>query len=235
MRGELGWYLTNEIGLRLSLSHRIADLLREDKIIDEKEAFINIFMGIIYNPQRRKIFEKEIIRINSEREKQARYAQAERAAQREAIEREYTEALETTGVVKLAEYIRKYKNSNFFNRESYIEIARRLSRNNNVRFIQLKSDQNADIANPYNFDSSAIYYCYQFTVQQWVGTSFLADISNGSNIGRDTRIFIRDIYNIGNIGRSVTNAYLRYVGVETYTAVSGAHTVVPKFDLLFSF
>jgi hypothetical protein len=42
-------------------------------------------------------------------------------------------------------------------------------------------------------------------------------------------------HNIGNIGRTVLNAYLRYVGTETDTAVSGAHTVVPMFDLLLSF
>jgi hypothetical protein len=238
MRGELGWDFTNDFGLRLSLAVRTPDLLR----IEEDSVSLNLLLGIIYNPFRSKNIEYEIQK--KEKEERARREQQERTAimyreererNRQESVRDYEKALKTTGVVQLAEYIKKWEKSEFLHRESYIEIARRLSENNNVKFIELKGGQNVDIPNPYNFDSSAIYYFSQFTVQQWVGASFLADISNGSNIRRDTRIFIRNIYDIGNISRVVTNAYLRYVGVYEYTAVSGALTVVPKFDLLFSF
>jgi len=238
MRGELGWDFTKDFSLRLSLAIRTPDFLR----IEEDSVSLNLLLGIIYNPFRRKNIELEIQK--KENEERVRREQQEieeiarmykRERNRQESVRDYKKALETTGVVQLAEYIKKWRENEFFQRDSYIEIARRLSANNNVKFIELKSGQNVDIPNPYNFDSTVIYYFSQFTVQQWAGASFLADISNGGNVGKDTRIFIRNIYDIGNIGRTVTNAYLRYVGVYEYTAVSGAYTVVPKFDLLFSF
>lgn len=239
MRSELGWYLSKDICFNISLTTRSPDLLQ----VENDYFSLNLLLGIIYNPKRKINLINETQRIENEEmqriEEQQRYSQLQRESRERArseSEQEYNSAKGTIGVFQLVAYIQKWGRSEYFHRDSYTEIARRLSSNNNVRFIEIRSGQNADIANPYNFDSNAIYYCSQFTVQQWVEASFLADISNGTNLGRrDTRIFIRNIYNIGNIGRTVSNAYLRYVGIESYTAVSGAHTVVPMFDLLLSF
>jgi len=136
MLGELGWYLTNELGLRLSLAIRTPDLRK----IKEDSGSINLLLGIIYNPFRRRNIEHDIKRRENEerlkREQQERIDQMQRemrARARQESGKDYARALETTGVVQLAEYINKWGKTEYFQRESYIEIARRLSLNNKMK------------------------------------------------------------------------------------------------------
>jgi hypothetical protein len=197
-----------------------------------------ITIGGLFNPNRQKMERQYKLSQQQQAEEEAeevRQRQAEQIRAKVDAEKAYTDALQMNGVTPIVLYIQSYKNRAYFNNDSYTEIARRLSNNNNIHLIELDSGRGADIANPYNFSKTALYYCKGFTVQQWIDTNFLADVSLGQGSSGDTRIYINHVYDVSSIGRNVTNTYLRYVGTQTYTAVSGAVTTVPAFDLLFSF
>jgi hypothetical protein len=151
---------------------------------------------------------------------------------------EYLNALKSSGIGQLVNYIKKYRGPwrfpNFLP-DSYTEIARRLTNDANIKLINLPNGRDADIPNPYNFYSHSIYYCNEFSLQQWIETSFLADVASGTSSRGSTLIFIRNVPNITNIERSVKNAYLKYVGAREYTSTSGALQTIPSFDLLFHF
>jgi hypothetical protein len=183
-------------------------------------------VGFIFYPNRM----NKIAAYKRQQEERRQEEEAERIRMAEL----YSNVLKSSGIVQLVSYIKDYGGSQYFQSDSYIEIARRLTNNNKIDLLTIPSGYEADIPNPYSFDDKVIYFCESFTVQQWVDTSFLADVSYYGR-GGNSYIYIRNVYNIKNIGKTVTNAYLQYVGAKTYQAVNGAHTVVPMFDLLYSF
>jgi hypothetical protein len=220
-----------------------------EALVDLEGSFIDVVLflnvGFLFHPNRmNKIaaYEKqqeEARQLQEQRRQEEQRLQEQRRQEDEAERKKmaelYSTILESSGIAQIASYIQNYSGNRYFQSDSYTEIARRLTGNENIDLRTIPSGYNADIPNPYNFDSKAIYFCEAFTVQQWVDTSFLADISNGRGGMSDSHIYIRNVYEVRNIKRTVSNAYLRYVGTETYRAVSGAYTVVPMFDLLYSF
>jgi hypothetical protein len=143
-------------------------------------------------------------------------------------ETKYQEALNTPGLDVLVEYIKKNWRDEYFNRDSYIEIARRLTNNKDVKYTEI----NYINENPYAFEKDIIYFCdgqSTFGITQWMDKGILATI-------RDTPLFIESVPNIKAInGRAIRNAYMRYKGTTKMIYANGAEKILPVFDILYHF
>lgn len=228
-------YEKQELILRRNINFGILGLLGVEKHIFSPYGDINFVLslsqeGIEYQRQ---------LQLSREREREIAEQRQRELQERELLEKQrienlYSEAVRSRNIDRIVNYINTYKNNRYFVTDSYREIAKILSNNQNINFVYIRNDHNADIPNPYNFDRNSIYYCSRITLQQWIERSFLADISNGNSRG-STLIYVQDSYNVNNISRSINNVYLRYIGTETYTAVSGAITTVAKFNIIYYF
>lgn len=134
----------------------------------------------------------------------------------------YNEALKSIeGIIK---YINENQNTKFFRKEAYQEIAKKITKNNNIRLVDLPY-----ITNPYNLEKDCLYFVSQMKVFQWTGNgSFLAEVSRNN-------IFIRNVYDLSKIETTIQNVFLKYTGTFEYTSTSNVFIVVPEFDLVYSF
>ena len=137
----------------------------------------------------------------------------------------YAKILATKQPAKLVEYIYGYRETEFFNENVYLDIARIISNNKNITLTNLPN-----INNPYNLDKKTIYYANTIQVIQWTGNgTFLAETDTGDYI------FIRNVYDISQINDVIQNTYLKYQGTYEYNSVGQGYKVVPEFDLLYNF
>jgi tetratricopeptide (TPR) repeat protein len=106
--------------------------------------------------------------------------------------------------------------------------------------------------NPYAYDENILYRT-DFNVIQWIGKSFMATTGNAilrslanesfgtSTLGSlyanalapSTSIFIRNVSDIKQIGEYVGEAYLIYVGVESFTMANNSYQEFPIFDIVY--
>lgn len=137
----------------------------------------------------------------------------------------YNDAIASKNIDTIAEYIKENRYSGYFYDDAYNEIARLLTKNNNIKLQELLS-----ISNPYNLEKNCIYLDKHLSVQQWTGNgTFLAKTGTGD------LVYIRNVYDLSAVKSSGQNAYLKYIGTYEYSSVGAGLQVVAKFDLIYSF
>jgi len=141
----------------------------------------------------------------------------------------YSEAIKVNGVDKIIEYISNYRREDGFNKGSYEEIAKRITGNANISFKEIYT-----ASNPYAFDTSTIYYCGSIFVENFLQGRILAYISNFI-IDDGNRLVIRNVPDISKIGKFISNAYLKYIGVTTVTYTNGRALDMAMFDVIYHF
>jgi hypothetical protein len=144
------------------------------------------------------------------------------------VELDYENAINSEGISALVKYIQSYRGwdwDDYFNEDSYAEIARRLTNDRNIKFNRI-----GNIKNPYAFGKNTIYfYPYYIKVNQWMENGNLLCFLD------DDVFIIERVPDIKNIGEFIRNAYLQYNGTGTLTFVDGRKEVIALFDLIYSF
>jgi hypothetical protein len=135
----------------------------------------------------------------------------------------YENALKSNGVDLIVEYIKANRWKNYFNEDSYVEIARRITNNRNVLFKKIYTAQN-----PYAFDKNIVYYCDTLVVENFIQKQIIAYI-----IGDGNFIVVEKVPDIKKIGRYIFLAYLRYSGSAIVTWSNGRTKELPSFDLIY--
>jgi hypothetical protein len=167
--------------------------------------------------------QREARKAEATRQNEAR--EAEKRERQDASERAYANALAVSGVDKIKEYISVYRYTDYFNRDSYIEIARRIVNARNIKFDNLTMT-----GNPYAYEKDTIYfYHYNIGVRQWLPDGgILCYIGNHA-------LVLEEVPNVRNIKEVISNSYLRYNGTSTLQFVNGKTEVIPVFNLIYSF
>jgi hypothetical protein len=150
------------------------------------------------------------------RETMARHAEMDRA---------YEAAVRSQGVDLLKEYITTYIRDDYFNDDSYLEIAKKITRNNNAILENLYT-----APNPYGFNEDVVYYGGTLIVTQWLDRKIVAY----TNYSRDDEniIIIDGFPDITKIGSSIQHSFLQYTGTVKLQFNSRAIDR-PTFRLLY--
>ena len=152
-----------------------------------------------------------------------------RAAENDRLEKEkqakiFKAAVASKNVNVIADYIKENYDQQYFDESAYNEIAKLLSKNNNVQLKVLPA-----ISNPYGLDRNCIYLANGVSVHQWTGNgTFLAQNFHGD------MIYIRSVYDLTAIEKYADDVFLRYAGTFEYNSVAAGVQVVPQFDLIYS-
>jgi hypothetical protein len=156
----------------------------------------------------------------------------ELAKKKEETELAYEAALMLSGVTGITEYIQQYNTydrRDYFNKDSYAEIARRITSNRNIKFDNITTS-----INPYAFNTETVYYCVGLYVNQFLNGKIIASLN--SSVRNDENLIVVDsVPDISKIGRSIRNAYLRYTGVTKLSMGNGGTREVATFSVIFYF
>ena len=212
-KGTLGW----NIGIGLDVGYH---LKREFWDVS-----VPFSVMLILDTSRRKRYEAYNAEQAIEAQKRYEERMQEERQTRETALAAYTNARDSKSVSRMANYIEEWSRTRYFVEQSYTDIARFLTNNENAVLKEFSK-----VVNPYSFDEQTVYYAKNnLSVQQWVGNgSFLARLLSSYDM-----IFIRKAYNVKAIQKYIKSPYLKYVGTYEYVAVSGAQVIVPMFDLLY--
>ena len=152
-------------------------------------------------------------------------AENQRKIEEEKYNTLYNDAITSKNIDTIAEYIKENRYSGYFFNDAYNEIAKILTKNDNIKLQELLS-----ISNPYSLDKNCIYLDKYLSVHQWTGDgTFLAKTGTGE------LVYIRNVYDLSAVKSSGQNAYLKYIGTYEYSSVGAGLQVVAKFDLIYSF
>jgi hypothetical protein len=166
---------------------------------------------------------KEFERQRAEREAEK---DAEKLQRKNTAEAAYRTAFNTTGIDAIALYIRTYTQRDYrdyFNEDSYAEIARRIVNDRNIKFDNITMK-----GNPYAYEKDTIYfYRYSINVYQWMTNGILCYIN-------DHALVIEKVPDVRSIGGIIKNAYLKYTGIRTLQFVNGKTEVIPVFNLIYA-
>jgi len=113
-------------------------------------------------------------------------------------------------------------------------------------------NENSTNTNPYAYEANVIYLT-NFDVNQWIEKSVLATTGSQSlrqnigmlspdlntilrvgGMGHGTRIFVRNIPDIflSQMSGNIQNAFLVYIGAQTFQMADGSSQVFPVFELI---
>jgi hypothetical protein len=168
-------------------------------------------------------YEEARIKQMQEREEQEA---RETLAKYIAMDNVYAAAVSSEGIEQLKEYINTYAGHDHFNADSYREIAKKITRNNNTVLETLYT-----APNPYAFNEGVVYYGGTLSVNQWIDKKAVAYIN--SFIRDDGNIIvIKSFPDISKIDRVIQHSFLRYTGVTKIGLSNGGTIERPTFDLL---
>jgi hypothetical protein len=177
---------------------------------------------LTYHEAREKQNQEKAKQTQEREEQEAR----ETLAKHIAMDNVYATAVSSQGIELLKEYINTYAGDDHFNADSYLEIARRITRNNNITLEMLYT-----APNPYAFSEGVVYYGGTLSVNQWIDKKAVAYIS--SFIRDDGNIIvIKSFPDISKIGHVIQHSFLRYAGVTKIGLSNGGTIERPTFDLL---
>jgi len=125
--------------------------------------------------------------------------------------------------------------------EAYLEVAKIITRNNNVRLEWLgavldrlggaRLSTVAEVTR--TLDRNIVYFQPQLLVSQFIDGGIL--INTGYNDTRRNIYLYPPIPNINRIGNLVQNVYMRYVGTTPFRQENGSIVEVPSFDVLYHY
>ncbi len=136
----------------------------------------------------------------------------------------YYIAKSSNNINDLTSYIRNNYHSKYFNKEVYTEIAKLISKKDNVVLESLSA-----YTQPHDSEENYLYYDEHINVTLRINDgSFLAKSSFGD------LIFISNVYDQVEISYHITNVYLKRIGDYEYSTSDGTESI-PQFDLIYSF
>jgi len=155
---------------------------------------------------------------------------------KESSKQLYNEISQNIDFDKIDEYYRKYYDTSLFNHSIYDLIAEYFISGNSYHYIISKSDR-IDFSNPHSFIVNDIYIFDSITINQWIGTSFVARVGWWSSelvdYPFDNTIFIMNSVKLNEIKKRNNMVYAKFIGVANFNNALGANVALPVFDIIY--
>ena len=195
--------------------------------------------------RRQRAEQEEVARRQEETAQRQRLAQEQAAREMAAVEAAYREALATRSPDIIMQFIRDNRRRDGFNADAYLEVARLLTRNNNILLEWLGDALNRAGPGVYDrlstiaevtrvFDQSKVYFAEQLIVDQRIDGGII--VTTGYNDARQF-ILLRNVSRVESYGGNnwVLQAFMRYTGVTTLRLVNGGTREVATFNVLYHY